>query len=76
MKMVRLSARVLLVVASVLPLGSLLACQKTLFDEHNSGEADRLNRFYDGDSAQAATEMRRHRNQMGFGFPAGLGNQN
>ena len=63
-----------------LVLGAALAfggCNQTLFSEADPYDQTRIDRYWDGDSAQRTTAERQKRSEpgMGFGFPAGMADQ-
>lgn len=60
----------------LLALPALLAgCQRPLVSHSDNYMRSRVNRYWDGDSAEALRASRSQSSEMGFGFPAGMANQ-
>jgi hypothetical protein len=63
-----------LVLMFLLP-GFLGACQPSVFSQSDNYMRSRIDRYWDGDSAEALRAARSRAAENGFGFPVGMANQ-
>ena len=59
----------------VLATGAAGGCNRTLFSEADPYRQERINRYWEGDSAERTSAQRQKNSGMGFGFPTGMASQ-
>jgi len=58
-----------------LSMSAVGGCNRTLFSEADPYRQERINRYWEGDSAERLSEQRQKNTGMGFGFPTGMASQ-
>ena len=54
---------------------ALTGCQQPILSHSDNYMRSRVNRYWDGDSAEALRASRSRASESGFGFPIGMANQ-
>ena len=59
----------------VVAMGAVGGCNRTLFSEADPYRQERINRYWEGDSAERTSAQRQRNSSLGFGFPTGMADQ-